>query len=99
MKRTVLAVLLAASALVSAQSFAQGTSSSIVHYGDENDQSWVYTPPSAKQFPADSGKAAEATQIPHRNDIDNLSWMYTPPSAKQFPADSGQPSQASTGPN
>ena len=99
MKRTILAVLLAAGTLVSAQSFAQSTPSTVIHYGDENDQSWLYTPPSAEQFPADSGQPAAATQIPHRNDTDNLSWMYSPPSEKQFPADSGQPAQASTVPN
>ena len=52
MKRTLLAALLAAGTLVSAQSFAQGSAPGIVHYGDENDLSWLYVPPTAKQFPA-----------------------------------------------
>lgn len=91
MKRTLLAVLLAAGTLVSAQSFAV-TPTPFYNNGDENDLSWVYTPPSAKQFPADSGKpASKLTQIPHNYDIDNLSWLYQAPTAKQFADDSGAP--------
>jgi hypothetical protein len=62
-----------------------------VHYNDENDLSWLYQAPTAKQFPADSGKPASPSPIAHYNDSDNLSWLYQPPTAKQFPADSGQP--------
>ena len=92
MKRTLLAVLLAAGTLVSAQSFAAGSAPAIVHYGDENDLSWMYVPPTAKQFPADTGAPATVlSNIPHYDDTDNLSWMDVSPTAKQFPADTGKP--------
>jgi len=90
MKRTLLAVLLTAGTLVSAQSFAV-TPEPFYNNGDENDTSWIYKSPAAKQFPADSGKAAVAIPMPHRYDVDDTSWEYQPPTAKQFPAASGKP--------
>ena len=88
MKRTLLAALLAAGALVSAQSFAGG------YFGDENDTSWLYAAPTAKPFFSDSRPAA-ATQIARFGDENDASWLYTAPTAKHFAADSGKPASPS----
>jgi hypothetical protein len=88
MKRTLLAALLATGALVSAQSFATGI--------DENDLSWLYVAPTAKQFPADSGKPASPSPIAHFTDENDFSSLYVAPTAKQFPADSGAPAKVLT---
>ena len=95
MKRTLLAALLATGALVSAQSFAAGSNPASGYFGDENDLSWLYVPPTAKRFPADSGKPASPSPITHYGDETDLSWVYVPPSAKQF-AESNEPARTIT---
>jgi len=84
MKRTLLAALLATGALVSAQSFAADSNPATARYLDENDLSWLYVPPTAKQFPADGGKPASPSPIVHYGDENDLSWLYVAPTAKHF---------------
>jgi hypothetical protein len=89
MKRTLLAALLAAGSLVSAQSFASG------YFGDENDTSWLYSAPTAKPFFADSGKIA-AAPIASFGDENDTSWLYSAPTAKPLLAESAKAASPST---
>ena len=93
MKRILLPALLAAA--LSASAHADGGAPrnlGIPHYGDENDLSWQYVPPSAKQWPADP---AGVPKSPVRfGDENDLSWMYQPNAKPQFDTDiAGTPRQ------
>jgi hypothetical protein len=62
------------------------TNNGIIHYGDENDLSWMYVPPTAK--PAfDSELPGTPRQYVEFGDENNLSWLYIPPTAKPAFAD------------
>src|SRR5712672_2227520 len=57
------------------------TNNGIIHYGDEDDLSWMYVPPTAK--PAfDTDRPGTPRPYVEFGDENNLSWLYTPPTAK-----------------
>jgi len=57
------------------------TNNGIIHYGDEDDLSWMYVPPTAK--PAfDTDRPGTPRPYVEFGDENNLTWLYQAPTAK-----------------
>ena len=54
------------------------TAANAARYGDENDASWIYSPPSAVVHPAAKSHGAGSLPAVRLGDENDASWLYSP---------------------
>jgi hypothetical protein len=92
MKTSKLAATFVAAALAASAGIANAAA-----FGDENDASWIYTPPTAKKWGSEAAPAPQQTA--RFGDENDASWIYAAPAqvAKPVSAPSAHERTVSSG--